>query len=48
MDLGAKLNTIKREAAKRAMLLITLLLGSIKAAWIVTANGSTASFIGIV
>ena len=48
LDSGAELNTIKREAAERAMLPITSLPGSMKAARMVTANGSTASFVGIV
>jgi hypothetical protein len=48
LDSGAELNTIKREAAERAMLPITSLPGSMKAARMVSANGSTASFVGIV
>ncbi|CAN9348607.1 unnamed protein product [Alternaria alternata] len=48
LDSGAELNTIKREAAEKAMLPITSLPGSMKAARMVTANGSTASFVGIV
>jgi hypothetical protein len=48
LDSGAELNTIKREAAERAMLPITSLPNSMRAARMVTANGSTASFVGIV
>jgi hypothetical protein len=48
LDSGAELNTIKREAAEKAMLPITSLPGSMRTARMVTANGSTASFVGIV
>jgi isocitrate lyase len=45
---GAELNTIKRETADQAMLPITSLLKSIRAARIVTANSAVEGFVGIV
>jgi hypothetical protein len=48
IDSGAELNTIKRETADRAMLPITSLPKSIRAARMVTANGAVEGFVGIV
>ena len=48
LDLGAELNTIKRDIVEKVSLLITSLLKSISAVQIVLANGSTKSFVGIV
>jgi hypothetical protein len=48
INLGAKLNTIKKEATKRAILPITSLLREINLAYIVLANSLTKKFLGII
>lgn len=48
IDSGAELNTMKRETAERAMLPITTLPASMRTAKMVTANGTTEGFGGIV
>jgi len=48
LDSGAELNTIKRDTAEKASLPITSLPKSMSAARMVSANGSTESFAGIV
>jgi hypothetical protein len=48
INLGAELNTIKKETAKRAMLPITSLPREMNLARMVSANSSTKRFLGIV
>jgi hypothetical protein len=48
LDSGAELNTIKRATAEKAMLPITSMPKSMRSAKIVSANGSTKGFAGIV
>jgi hypothetical protein len=48
LDSGAELNTMRRETAERAMLPITSLPKGMRSAKMVSANGSTEGFAGIV
>ena len=48
IDLGAELNTMKKETAERAMLPITSLLRGMSLARMVSANGTTERFLGII
>jgi hypothetical protein len=48
LDIGAELNTMTRAAADDAMLLIATLLCGMRNAMMVTANGSTEQFVGVV
>jgi hypothetical protein len=48
LDTGAELNTMTRAAADDAMLLIATLLSGMRNAMMVTANGSTEQFVGVV
>jgi hypothetical protein len=48
LDTGAELNTMTRAAANNAMLLIATLPCGMQNAIMVTANGSTEQFVGVV